>query len=90
MGRLYRGLVTLAARMLGGIEVPADVIAGLGVEIQRIGVRIRFRADLQRLAGEPFQPGDQRRIAIELPPVVGQRLAGEGRSTAVSTWANGI
>ena len=41
-----------AARIVGRVVVPADVIARARIEVQRIGVRIVGGRDLQRLAGE--------------------------------------
>ena len=40
------------AGVVRGVVVPADVIARPGVEVQRVGVRVIGRRDLQRLAGE--------------------------------------
>src|SRR5580692_6116760 len=49
------------ARVVGGVVVPADVIAGLGIKVERIRVRIIGRRDLQRLPGHRAQPREQGR-----------------------------
>ncbi|MNL29682.1 hypothetical protein D3C87_1513730 [compost metagenome] len=54
------------AIVIGGVVVPADMVARARVVIERVGVRVRGRADLELVAGDLFEPMNQRGRSIEL------------------------
>ena len=51
--------------------MPANVIAGARIKIQRVGVRVIGRRELQPLAGQIIQPAPERSGAIQFGNVGG-------------------
>src|SRR2546430_3789150 len=68
--------------------VPADVVAGSRVEVQRIGVRIVVRRLIQSLSRQLSQPLDQRGRAVQVGDDGRQlldRMAADRKSTRLNS-----